>query len=56
MASFKCKDIGMTCGFEVKDDSEKELMDIVAMHARETHNITEIPADLKEKIQKAVKS
>ena len=39
MASLKCKDIGMQCGFEVKDDDENELMKILALHAENTHNI-----------------
>jgi predicted small metal-binding protein len=55
VASFKCKDLGMACGFEVKDENEDELMKIVALHAETSHNIKEIPADMTEKIKKAIK-
>jgi predicted small metal-binding protein len=55
MASFKCKDLGMSCGFEVKDENEDELITIVALHAEKTHNIKDIPADMQEKIRKVIK-
>ena len=55
MPSFKCKDIGMQDNFEVKDDSQDELMKVVELHAKTTHKMQEIPADMKEKIQKAIK-
>ena len=54
MASLKCKDIGMKCGFEVKDQDEDELMEIVALHAQKTHNMKPSP-ELTEKIKKAIK-
>ncbi len=55
MPSIKCRDIGMTCGFEVKDDSQEELMQILALHAEKTHNLKTIPPDVMQKIQKAIK-
>ena len=55
MASFKCKDIGMKCGFEIKDDNEDELMKLVAMHAQNTHGMKEVPPETVEKIKKAIK-
>jgi predicted small metal-binding protein len=55
MASLKCKDIGMKCGFEVKDEDRDELMKIVALHAQNTHNIKEISPELAERVQKAIK-
>jgi predicted small metal-binding protein len=55
MPSIKCKDIGMKCGFEVKDEDRDELLKIVALHAEKTHNIKEIPPDLMEKVNKAIK-
>jgi len=54
MASLKCKDLGMTCGFEVVDQDENELMDIVALHAKKTHNLQPTP-ELTDKIKKAIK-
>jgi predicted small metal-binding protein len=55
MPSIKCKDIGMKCGFEVKDESQDELMQILALHAEKTHNMKTIPPDVMEKVQKAIK-
>jgi predicted small metal-binding protein len=55
MPSIKCADLGMTCGFEVKDDNKAELLQILALHADKTHNIKNIPPELLEKIQKAIK-
>ena len=55
MASFKCKDLGMKCSFEVKDENESELMSMIAMHAEKTHDIKQIPADMAAQIKKAIK-
>jgi predicted small metal-binding protein len=55
MASFKCKDMGMKCRFEVKDENEDELKEMVALHAKKSHNITEFSPDMMEKMKKAIK-
>ncbi len=55
MPSFKCKDVGMKCGFEIKDESEKEMMQMINEHALQTHGIKEPSPDLQERIKKAVK-
>jgi len=54
--SFKCKDIGMNCKFEVKNAaSEQELMEQIKLHAKYAHNVQQITPDLEEKIKKAIK-
>ena len=55
MPSIKCKDIGMNCGFELKDDSQDELMQLLALHAEKTHSMKTIPPDVMQKVQKAIK-
>lgn len=55
MPSIKCKDIGMKCGFEVKDESEDELMQILALHAEKTHNLKPNPPEVTGKVKKAIK-
>ena len=55
MASFKCKDLGMNCGFEVKDENQDEMMSIIAMHGEKSHNIKQVSPDMMEKIKKAIK-
>jgi predicted small metal-binding protein len=54
---FKCKDIGMKCGFEVKGGTSKdEIMQIASVHAKVTHNIDPVPSDLAQKLSSAIKS
>jgi predicted small metal-binding protein len=55
MPSFKCKDVGMKCKFEVKTDNPDEMMQIIALHGEKSHNMKNIPPDLMEKVKKAVK-
>ncbi len=55
MASLKCKDIGMNCGFEIIDPDENELLKIIALHADNTHGIKEVSPELLGKIKKAIK-
>lgn len=55
MPSIKYKDLGMKCGFEVKDENQDEMMQILALHAEKTHNLKNIPPDLMQKVQKAIK-
>ncbi len=53
--SFKCADIGMTCGFETKASTKEELMPLIANHAKTAHNMNEIPADVLQKVNAAIK-
>ena len=39
--SFKCKDIGMECGFETKAKTKEDLTPKIVEHAKSAHNITE---------------
>lgn len=56
MASFKCKDIGMDCKFELKNASSRdEIMKIMAVHAKETHKMDTVDPDLAAKITSKIK-
>ncbi len=55
MPSFKCKDLGMKCAFEIKDENQDEMMKMIAMHGEQTHKIKAISPEMAEKIKKAVK-
>jgi predicted small metal-binding protein len=55
MPSIKCKDLGMSCGFEVKDEDKDELMQILALHAEKTHHIKTMPPELVQKVKQAIK-
>jgi predicted small metal-binding protein len=53
---FSCKDVGMNCGFEFKGaNSEDEALALAKVHAEKAHGVREIPADLAEKVKKAIK-
>ena len=52
---FLCKDIGMDCPFEVHADTEEELMQKIAEHGKEAHGMTEMSAEVLEKIKQAIK-
>jgi predicted small metal-binding protein len=54
--TFACKDIGMTCGFKAKAKTEDELMQMIAKHAKEAHNMATIDAETMAKVKKAIKS
>ena len=54
MAFLKCSDLGMKDGFEVKDENEEELLHIIGHHFEKTHNMKTIPADMMDKIKKAI--
>jgi predicted small metal-binding protein len=56
MASFKCKDIGMNCKFELKDASSRdEVMKLMAVHAKEAHKMETVNSDLAAKIMSKIK-
>jgi predicted small metal-binding protein len=56
MPSFKCKDIGLACGFEAKATSQDELMKKIATHAASAHNMKTIPPETMTKVKKAIKA
>ncbi len=55
MPSFKCKDVGIKCKFEVKTENQDELMPIIALHAEKSHQMKDVPPDKMEQIKKAIK-
>jgi len=53
---FECKSIGINCGFEIKgSSSEEELLEILRVHAKSAHGISQIPEDLINKIKQNIK-
>jgi predicted small metal-binding protein len=54
MPSFRCADIGMPCRFEATAETEPELMQKIALHAKSVHKIDPIPQDLLAKVKKAI--
>ena len=50
LKEFKCRDLGMDCGFRYIAQTEELITDGVALHAREAHGITEFSSELKVKV------
>ncbi len=54
MQSFKCKDVGMSCKFEVKDENQEELMSMIAIRGQFVRHEDVLP-EMMEKIKQAMK-
>jgi predicted small metal-binding protein len=52
---FACRDIGISCGFEARANSESELMEKIAAHAKKAHNMKEIDSATLSKVKAAIK-
>lgn len=51
----RCSDVGFDCGFEIRADSEEELMKKVAEHAAEVHDIKEVSEEVAAKVKAAIR-
>jgi predicted small metal-binding protein len=52
MYSFKCRDVGQKCDFEVSGvKSEEELLTILKIHAEKDHGIKEITPQMMQMIK-----
>ena len=52
---FKCKDIGMDCGFTASAKTKEELMPKIAEHAKHDHHIETIDEALQAKVNGAIR-
>ena len=55
MPSFKCRDIGKQCRFEVDADTEDQVMKAALEHVEKVHDMKTIPPETIEHIKKAIK-
>ncbi len=44
------------CGFQVRAESEAELMQLVATHAKQCHKLDSIPQEMAAKVKAAIKT
>lgn len=53
-----CLDVqpGGGCGFQVRAETEAELMQLVAAHAKQCHKLDSIPQEMVSKVHAAVKT
>jgi predicted small metal-binding protein len=50
-----CADVVGTCDFVARGDSEQEILEQAAEHARSAHDVSEITPELAEKVRGAIR-
>jgi predicted small metal-binding protein len=55
MATFKCRNIGKQCRFEVEADTESQVLEAALEHVEKAHQKGLIPQETIEQIKKAIK-
>ena len=53
--SITCRDVGVDCDFQATGETIDDVMAQCAAHARNAHGIDQIPPELAEKVQSAIK-
>ena len=53
--AYKCADIGLDCGYETTAESDQEMMEKLARHAQDVHDMAPIPPEIVEKVQGAIR-
>jgi predicted small metal-binding protein len=53
--SFKCRNIGKQCRFEIDADTEDQVMQAALEHLEKVHNMETIPPETIVRIKKAIK-
>lgn len=51
----RCADAGPDCDFEAWAETEEELMEMVALHAKQAHGMDEIPPEMAEQVRSAIR-
>jgi len=52
----RCRDVGLNCDFEARGTTEEEVLLKAIVHARNVHELTEIPSELATKVRAAVRT
>jgi predicted small metal-binding protein len=50
-----CRDVGVDCDFTARGETEQEVLEQCAEHARTAHGMNEIPPELAEKVRTAIR-
>ena len=50
-----CRDVGVDCDFVAKGETEQDILQQCAEHARKDHGMTEIPAELVDKVRGSIR-
>ena len=54
MKILQCSDLGMNCNFQARGETEQEVMQKAAEHAKSAHKIDEITPDLAAQVKSAI--
>jgi len=50
-----CRDVGVDCDFTATGETEEQVMQQCAEHARTAHGMNEIPPELATKVRAAIR-
>jgi len=50
----KCREVGMDCDFEAHGETEQQVMQKAAEHAKDIHKISEITPEPATKVKSAI--
>ena len=53
--TLRCRDVGIDCDAIIRAETENELMEKVAEHAKDVHGMTEISPETAAKVKAAIK-
>jgi predicted small metal-binding protein len=51
MKEFKCGDLVPGCDFVIEGESDDQILEEVAVHAREEHGMDEVPPEVQDTIR-----
>jgi predicted small metal-binding protein len=51
----RCREVGVDCDFEARGESEEEILQKCAEHAKSAHGTDEIPPELAAKVSGAIR-
>jgi predicted small metal-binding protein len=55
MKSITCRDVGVDCDYAATGETVEEVLQKCGEHARSEHGMTEIPAELADKVKAAIR-
>jgi predicted small metal-binding protein len=51
-----CRDVGFDCEGVVRADSDQEVMQLAAEHAKSVHGVTELTSEMVEKVRSIIRN
>jgi predicted small metal-binding protein len=54
MKQFTCGELVPGCQWRIEGDTEREILERVAVHAREAHGMDEVPAEVADTVRASI--